>query len=175
MYGSSPRSHQQRLVSSFATWLLIMMLEELTITPSLKYFMQLDKVMYIQEARVLKVAENKHLCKEDWMVSWNDTFFWFDMDSAWLCYIALTSKIAKHVNIKHSWKIAQFANYEFWRYLFLNLSTHTPVWEETRSRTWYWISMWTTPWWCWTQLLVPIPKDSLRDLAGTFFQLFSVS
>lgn len=46
-----------------------MMLEELTITPSLKYFMQLDKVMYIQEARVLKVAENKHLCKEDWMVS----------------------------------------------------------------------------------------------------------
>ena len=69
MYGSSPRSHQQRLVSSFATWLLIMMLEESTITPSLKYFMQLDKVMYIQEARVLKVAENKHLCKEDWMVS----------------------------------------------------------------------------------------------------------
>ena len=30
--------------------------------------------------------------------------------------------------------------------------------------------MWTTPWWCWTQPLVPIPKDSLRDLAVDFFR-----
>ena len=69
-----------------------------------------------RKPRVLKVAENKHLCKEDWMVSWNDTFFWFDMDSVWLCYIArLTSKIAKHVNIKHFWKLPnlQTMNFDF--------------------------------------------------------------